>query len=457
MKMWDGRFAKPSDSVMEKLNNSLCVDKRLIEEDVAGSIAWAGALHGCGVLSSGEHGRIVAGLRAVLKDRSAGRLRFKASDEDIHMAIERLLIEKIGETGEKLHTGRSRNDQVATDMRLYVKKHYGSLHGALVEVQKALLSRAESDSGVIMPGYTHLQQAQPILLSHYWLSFLFAMEREKTRCANASALADVMPLGSGAMAGAGFAVDRPKLARFLGFGAICPNSIDAVASRDFVLDGLGCCASLAILLSRYAEDLIIWSSKEFNFIELDDAWSTGSSMMPQKKNPDSLELVRSKAGRCIGNYTAFAATLKGVGLAYYKDLQEDKEPLIDSFHHVQLACGALSGVHKTLSVNSESMRRDLDPFLFATDLADYLVNKNMPFRQAHKLVGKIVAYCIDNGCDFRKLNISRLKGFSPLFEDDVTEIFQWNHSLMHRNIAGGTGYGSVKKQIAIARKIVGVD
>jgi argininosuccinate lyase len=455
MKMWDGRFAKPSDSVMEELNSSLHIDKRLIEEDVAGSIAWAEALRGCGVLSSGEHGRIVAGLRAVLEDHNAGKSRFKACDEDVHMAMERLLVEKIGETGAKLHTGRSRNDQVATDTRLHVKKRYGSLRGALLELQKALLSRAETDRRVIMPGYTHLQQAQPILLSHYWLSFLFAIEREKTRCANASALADVMPLGSGAMAGAGFSVDRRKLARVLGFRAISPNSVDAVASRDFVLDALACCASISILLSRYAEDLIIWSSREFNFIELDDAWSTGSSMMPQKKNPDSLELVRSKAGRCIGNYTAFAATLKGVGLAYYKDLQEDKEPLLDSFDHVHLACAAFSGVLKTLIVKAESMRHDLDPFLFATDLADYLVDKNMPFRKAHKVVGKIVAYCIDNGCDFRKLTLSLLKEFSPLFEKDVTELFQWKRAIMHRNIDGGTGYGSVKKQIVRARTLVG--
>ncbi|MGB7568588.1 MAG: argininosuccinate lyase, partial [Chitinivibrionales bacterium] len=280
MKMWDGRFAKPSDSTMEELNNSLAVDKALIEEDIAGSCAWAGALLACGVLSRAEHDAIMSGLNAILADHHSGAIKYLPTDEDIHMAVERLLVEKIGETGGKLHTGRSRNDQVVTDVRIYVKKRCASIDRGITDVQKSLLKRAEADISVIMPGYTHLQQAQPILLSHYWLSFLFSLEREKKRFANALEGADVLPLGSGALAGAGFAVDREKLAQALGFSRVSPNSIDAVASRDFVLETLACCASLAIACSRYAEDLIVWSSKEFGFIELDDAWSTGSSMMP---------------------------------------------------------------------------------------------------------------------------------------------------------------------------------
>jgi argininosuccinate lyase len=453
MKMWDGRFAKPSDSTMEALNNSLHIDKRLIEEDVVGSIAWAGALCECGVLKEAERESIVVGLKEILEDHANGRLKFLPADEDIHMAVERLLVAKIGEAGEKLHTGRSRNDQVVTDVRLYIKHAYAALRESIQDIQKVLLARAKADDAIVMPGYTHLQQAQPILLPHYWLSLLFALEREKTRCANACALADEMPLGSGALAGAGFPIDRAKLAEALGFSRVSPNSIDAVASRDFVLEALSCCASLALLLSRYAEDLIIWSSREFNFVELDDAWSTGSSMMPQKKNPDSLELIRSKAGRCVGNYTGFAATLKGVGLAYYKDLQEDKEALFDSLDQMRLVCEVFRHVIATLTVNADSMRRDLDPFLLATDIADYLVNKGMPFRQAHKVIGKIVAQCVSQKLDLQKLTVETLKGFSPLFESDVEHALQWELALAHRDLAGGTGSGSVKEQIAQAEKL----
>jgi argininosuccinate lyase len=455
MKMWDGRFKKPSDSIMEELNNSLNIDKILIEEDIAGSCAWAGALLGCGVLSRAEHNRIVSGLKAILADYRSGTIKFLPSDEDIHMAVERLLVEKIGETGGKLHTGRSRNDQVVTDVRLYVKKRCAAIERLITDVQKALLKRAEDDISVIMPGYTHLQQAQPILLSHYWLSFLFSLEREKKRFVNAAESADALPLGSGALAGAGFAIDREKLAQTLGFKRVCPNSIDAVASRDFIVETLSCCASLAIACSRYAEDLIIWSSREFGFIELDDAWSTGSSMMPQKKNPDSLELIRAKAGRLIGNYTGFASTLKGVGLAYCKDLQEDKEPLFNSLSQMELVCTVFARVIETLTVKAEAMARCLDPFLLATDLADYLVEKSMPFRQAHKVVGKIVAYCIEKKRDLQTLAVDELKGFSGLFGPDVLAVFQWENAIAHRNVSGGTGMKSVKAQIAAAKKLIG--
>ena len=440
---------------MEELNNSLAVDKALIEEDIAGSCAWAGALLACGALSRAEHDAITSGLNAILADHKSGAIKFLPSDEDIHMAVERLLIEKIGEAGGKLHTGRSRNDQVVTDVRLYVKKYCVTIERLISGVQKSLLKRAEADISVIMPGYTHLQQAQPILLSHYWLSFLFSLEREKKRFVNASEGADSLPLGSGALAGAGFAIDREKLAETLGLSQVCPNSIDAVASRDFVLETLACCASLAVACSRYAEDLIIWTSKEFGFIELDDAWSTGSSMMPQKKNPDSLELIRAKAGRCIGNYIGFASVLKGVGLAYCKDLQEDKEPLFDSLYQMGLVCTVFAKVIETLAVKAEAMARDLDPFLLATDLADYLVNRSMTFREAHKVVGKIVAYCIEKKRGPQTLTVEELKGFSGLFEADVTGVFRWENAIAHRNVPGGTGLESVKNQLAHAKKLIG--
>ncbi len=454
MKMWDGRFKKGSDPVMESINRSLDVDCRLVEEDIRGSVAWARALAGCGVLSPPELRKIVNGLNAVLRDHRDKGLRFLDSDEDIHMAVERLLVEKIGDPGMKLHTGRSRNDQVVTDVRMYVKKQYDALLRELTGLQTALVARSDKDFTAIMPGYTHLQQAQPILMSQYWLSLVFAIEREKSRCKNARALADVMPLGSGAIAGTGFGIDRKILATDLGFSECSPNSIDAVAGRDFVLDALAGCSSIAVLLSRYAEDMIIWSSREFGFIELDDAWSTGSSMMPQKKNPDSLELIRSKAGRCIGNYTGFAAILKGVGLTYYKDLQEDKKPLFDSFDQMLLVCKVFRNVIETLTVKTEALKRALDPLLLATDMADYLVNKKMPFRQAHKIVGKIVAFCMDNRIEFQKLETAQLREFSPLFGPDVMNIFTWKHALEHRDVFGGTGTKSVRRQISIARKLL---
>jgi argininosuccinate lyase len=405
------------------------------------------------VLSSRECASIARGLGKILAECRQGTVRFQKTDEDIHMAIERLLAANIGAAGEKLHTGRSRNDQVATDTRLYVMRSVDAIQARIAGLQKTLLSRAKKDIKTITPAFTHLQQAQPVLLSQYWLSFLFALEREKARFADAKQCADLMPLGSGAVAGSGFPVDRNFLAKKLGFTKISDNSMDGVASRDFVLQALACCASCGVLLSRYAEDLIIWSSREFSFVELDDAWSTGSSMMPQKKNPDSLELVRGKAGRFVGNHTRFATTLKGVGLAYYKDLQEDKEPLFDSLAQIQLVLEVFANVIATLTVNAQAIKKDLDPLLFATDLADYLVKKGMPFRQAHKVVGKIVACCVESGASLAGLSTEQLREFSPLFGKDAMRVFKWENAIEHRIVAGGTGTASVKRQMEKAEKL----
>jgi argininosuccinate lyase len=343
---------------------------------------------------------------------------------------------------------------VVTDVRLYAMRRIEGIRARLLDIQKALLVRAQSDIQVIAPAFTHLQQAQPILLSHYWLSLLFAVEREKTRFANAADAADVMPLGSGAVAGTGFPINRNYLANKLGFSTISENSIDGVASRDFILEALSCCVSSAVLLSRYAEDLIIWSSREFGFIELDDAWSTGSSMMPQKKNPDSLELIRGKAGRFIGNYTRLAAALKGVGLAYYKDLQEDKEPLIDSFDQLDRIGEVFANAVATLGVKAGSIKNDLDPLLLATDLADYLVSKGMPFRQAHKVVGKIVGECIEKKTELTKFSVDDLKRHSALFGKDAIKVFNWENAIARRSVTGGTGTTSVKSQIIKAKKLI---
>lgn len=439
---------------MEEFNNSLPVDKVLIEEDIIGSIAWANALMGTGVFSEAEARKICEGLRSILDDARADKIKFNSSDEDIHMAVERILIERIGDAGARLHTGRSRNDQVVTDVRLYVKKAMIHVQEQIRLLQKALFRRVEADREIVIPGYTHLQQAQPVYLAHYWLSFLFALQRDRDRCDHAIVTADIMPLGSGAMAGSGFNVDRDKLAADLGFSRISANSIDGVASRDFILESLSAIVSIGLLLSRYAEDLIIWSSREFRFVELDDAWSTGSSMMPQKKNPDSLELIRGKTGRFIGNYTRFAATLKGVGLTYYKDLQEDKEPMFDSVNQICLSLQVFARVVDTLFVNADAIKNDLDPFLAATDLADYLVKKGMPFRQAHKVIGKIVSHCVKSSQPFDKLPLAKLREFSELFTEDVRSQFAWETILANRNIAGGTGPKSLRAQIVAAKKLL---
>jgi argininosuccinate lyase len=454
MKMWDGRFSRPSDRLMEAFNNSLSFDKGLWEEDIAGSLAWARALRKAGILDAREHQKIEKGLRAISAAGRKGTIAFLPGDEDIHMAVERLLTQKIGTAGEKLHTGRSRNDQVATDTRLYVKKALAGIELSLAVLQKTLLRRAEKERDVVIPAYTHLQQAQPVLLSHYWLSFLFALERDKRRVLNAAASGDRCPLGAGAVAGSGFSVDRVAIARELGFSGVTHNSIDAVASRDYLLETLSAIASVGITLSRYAEDLIIWSSREFGFIALDDAWSSGSSMMPQKKNPDPLELIRGKSGRFIGNYTRLAATIKGVGLAYCKDLQEDKEPLFDSVTHAGLCLEVFERVIATLAVDRARVSANMDPLLLATDVADYLVVRGVPFRQAHRVVGRIVAHCVKHRCDLSKLPLDLLQSFHPLFKKDIFKVFSWEQAIAHRDVAGGTGRKSVAWQIVAARKLL---
>jgi len=454
MKMWDGRFSKDTDKLMEAFNNSLPIDKALIKEDIAGSVAWANALAKAGVLVGDERDRIVDGLRSILNDYDNGQISFISSDEDIHMAVERLLVERIGAAGEKLHTGRSRNDQVITDTRLYTKRALAEVGECLCDLQRVVVERAKSDINVIIPGYTHLQQAQPVLLSHYWMSLFSILEREKSRIDHARLSTDILPLGSGAIAGSGFNVDRDAIAAELGFSSVSTNSMDMVASRDFIIEALSAIASIGIHLSRYAEDLIIWSSKEFGFVELDDAWSTGSSMMPQKKNPDSLELTRGKSGRLIGNYVRMATTLKGIGLTYYKDLQEDKEPLFDSINTILIVIKVFANVIATLKVRNDRIKQNMDPFLLATDMADYLVRKGMPFRQAHKVVGRLVGYCAESGVELTDVPVYKLKEFSEIFGNDVTELYSWEQAVNGRSVKGGTSLSSVEDQIAAAEKIL---
>lgn len=453
-KMWDGRFSKPTDRLMEEFNNSLSVDKIFIKEDILGSIAWADALCGAEVLTKKECEEIKNGLENIFSKYTNGELIFLPSDEDIHMAVERLLGDEIGGLAKKLHTGRSRNDQVATDFRFFVKNNLELTKNVLLNFMKSILKRATDDQDIIIAGYTHYQQAQPISMAHYWLSLFFLMERELIKINNTIESTDFSPLGSGAIAGCGFPIDRIALAEDLGFKEPTLNSIDGVASRDFVLDALHNLASIGISLSRYAEDLIVWSTKEFGYVELDDAWSTGSSMMPQKKNPDSLELIRGKTGRLIGNYTRFATTLKGIGLSYFKDLQEDKEPLIDSFHTIDITLQVFAKVLETLKVNEKKIEKSLDPFLLATDIADYLVKKEMPFREAHSVVGKIVGYCVEKNENLNELKLENLKEFSNLFEDDIFGYFDWKQALKNRDVYGGTGPVSIKRQLKQAKEFL---
>jgi argininosuccinate lyase len=453
-KMWDGRFSKASAPLMEQFNNSLHVDRVFIREDIAGSQAWARALGKHGVLAEDEVQTLCSGLDRILERYENNESLFLESDEDIHMAVERILTEDVGDVARKLHTGRSRNDQVATAFRLYAKNCLARTDAGIKHLQKVLLDRALKDRDIIIPGYTHYQQAQPISLAHYWLSFLFLLQRDRERIENARRCADVLPLGSGAIAGSGFPVDRGFLAETLGFRCPMDNSIDGVASRDFVSDALHGFSTLGINISRYAEDLIVWSTYEFGFIELDDQWATGSSMMPQKKNPDSLELIRGKSGRLLGNYTRFSTTLKGVGLSYFKDLQEDKEPFIDSFEQAELILAVLARVLESLTVHKETIARKLNPFLIATDIADYLVRKNVPFRTSHHIVGKIVGYCIENECPLSQLSLEKMREFSPYFEADVQDLFHWETALKGRDIYGGTGPKSISRQLQRARNMV---
>jgi len=455
MKMWDGRFTEKTAELMDRFNASLPFDQRMISEDVDGSIAWARALHKIGIYSSEQLNTIVQALRQIEADYIANRLQFLPTDEDIHMAIERVLTDRVGAIGARLHTGRSRNDQVATDFRMWTLKQLRQIQGLITELQRVLVARSEKEKTIILSGYTHLQQAQPIVLSHYWLSFLFALEREKNRLDSAISCCDMLVLGSGALAGSGFAIDRQALAADLGFSRVSPNSLDGVMSRDFALEALSCLSSLGIVLSRYAEDLIMWSSVEFGYVQLSDAYSTGSSMMPQKKNPDSLELIRGKTGRLIGNYTRLATTLKGLGTTYFKDLQEDKEGIFDSVDTVEMTLRVFTGVVESLRVSPENMQKRLDPLLLATDVADYLVAKGVAFRQAHEIVGKIVHHVITNKISLLSLPVEEFKKFSDKIQDDIVDILSWDAAIAHRNIEGGTGIDSVERQIQQAHELIG--
>jgi argininosuccinate lyase len=451
-KMWSGRFKKQNSQLMERFNRSLSFDIRLYEEDIECNKASALALKKAGILSGQECVKIRKALDDIRKEIESGRVKFLLSDEDIHMAIERLLTEKLGAAGAKIHTGRSRNDQVATDMRLYIMKIARRVSNAIIGLQGTLLERAKEHRKTIMPGYTHLQQAQPVSLAHYLLSFIFALERDLERLSGVYNCADIMPLGSGALAGSGIMLDRRLLSNELGFSWISGNSMDAVSSRDFVIEFLSAAAVLMMHLSRYAEDLIIWSSAEFGFVELADEYSTGSSMMPQKKNPDSLELIRGKTGRVYGNLMQLLTVMKGLPLTYAKDLQEDKECLFDSADTLLIVLPVMDGVIGTMEFKVKRMEESLSELLLATDIADYLAERGVPFRKAHAIVGKITRLCLEKKKSYSRLSLKEWQGFSKHFDKSFISSLTFEQSLKQRNIVGGTGDRSVGLQIKKAEQ-----
>jgi argininosuccinate lyase len=452
--LWGGRFSGVTDPLMRKFNDSIYFDVRLWAADLDGSMAYAAALARADVITEEEADILQDGLDEIRAEFSQNRFEFKAGDEDIHSAVERRLAELVGEPAGKLHTGRSRNDQVATDTRLWLKRQIVELRRHLVYLQQAILARAEEHPDVVMPGYTHLQQAQPVRFGHWLLSYGWMLQRDKERLDDLTRRVDVLPLGSGALSGNPLEVDRHFLAEQLGFAAVSPNSMDAVGDRDYILEFLSWAAILQVHLSRLAEDLIIYSSREFGFIEIDDAYATGSSLMPQKKNADSLELIRAKTGRVVGSLTGLLTVLKGQPSTYNKDMQEDKEPLFDTVDTLSMTLPVAAGVISTLTVNPSAMYEAMDSTMLATELADYLVKKGMPFRQAHHLVGEIVKKAIALDQPLYSFPLAAYQQFSPLFDRDVHTWLTFNRAADRRRSPGGTGETAVREQLALFRQAV---
>lgn len=452
-KPWAGRFREPMAVSAEEFTSSIHFDVRLYKHDVIQSIAYARALVKAHVLTAAECKKIIRALEAIMKEMGSGRLKLDPQLEDVHMNIENFLIERVGEVGKKLHAGRSRNDQVSTDVRMYIKYEVTEVVLLINKLQSVLLDLAEKNIKVIMPGYTHLQRAQPVLLSHHLMAYFEMLQRDKERFLAAGREADVMTLGSGALAGTGFDIDREALAKELGFSRITRNSIDAVSDRDFAVDHIAACALLMMHLSRFSEELIIWSTYEFNFIELSDKFSTGSSIMPQKKNPDVAELCRGKAGRVYGDLLSLLTMMKGLPLAYNRDMQEDKEMLFDATDTVKSVLAIFPDMLATAKFNGEVMTAAARKgFLTATDVAYYLVRRGVPFREAHGIVGKIVAYCEESNMQLEYLSLKQLKQFSDAFTYDVTRILSAESSIANRNMPGGTATIKVKEAIKRARK-----
>lgn len=452
MKLWSGRFTKETASAAWDLNASIAFDQRLALQDVRGSIAWAKSLKQAGILTSEEYQVIKNGLQEVKEEFKLRKFSFKKSDEDIHTAVERRLGELIGPLGGKLHTGRSRNDQVATDFRLWLLDHIPELAEGITILQTAIINRAEADLEVIFPGYTHLQRAQPILLSHWWLSHFWAFQRDLERLSQLQKRTAVMPLGSGALAGTAYGINREALSEDLGFLSPSPNSLDAVSDRDFAAEFLFFAALTGVHMSRLAEGIILFTSAEFGFIELSDAYATGSSLLPQKKNPDVFEIARGKTGTLLGYLTGLLATLKGLPSAYDKDLQEDKVPVFNAFDTLMALSPVLAGALDTLTIKLDKIRSALDANMMAVDLADHLVEQGIPFREAHKLVGQAVQKADENNRTLDSFSAEEFLQISPSFGPEVPTVFDFQRSVARHQAIGGTAPEAVRAQLERAKK-----
>lgn len=451
-KLWGGRFTAPTDQFVEEFTASISFDQRLYRYDIEGSIAHARMLAKQAIIADDEAETIVKGLQEILEEIEAGKLEFKVSLEDIHMNIEARLIEKIGPVGGKLHTARSRNDQVALDVRLYLRDEIKAITEFNSKLQDALLEQAEQNLNVIMPGYTHLQTAQPVLFSHHMLAYFEMLKRDSARYCDLYKRVNVLPLGAGALAGTTFDIDREFVAEQLGFDGVTRNSLDTVSDRDFAIEFCATSSILMMHLSRLAEELVLWSSADFNFIDLSDAFCTGSSIMPQKKNPDVPELVRGKSGRVYGNLVSLLTLMKSLPLAYNKDTQEDKEPLFDTIDTVKGSLKIFADMIREMQVNAEPMRvAAARGFSTATDVADYCVRKGIPFRQAHEIVGKTVRYCIENKKDIPELSLEEFKSFSESIENDIYDFVTLEASVNARRATGGTAREAVEKELLRAR------
>lgn len=454
-KLWGGRFTKTTDQLVEAFNASIQFDQRLYREDIRGSMAHARMLGKVGILTAEEVEAIVTGLAAIRAEIDAGTFEFSVALEDIHMNIEKRLTDRIGQAGAKLHTARSRNDQVALDMHLYMRRETGEIAALLQELLEALTDVAEKNMDVILPGYTHLQRAQPVTFAHHLLTYCQMLTRDFRRLENVWVGADIMPLGAGALAGTTFPIDRKQVAAELNFGAIYDNSMDAVSDRDYLLEFLSFASILMMHLSRLSEEVILWSSAEFGFIELDDAYSTGSSMMPQKKNPDVAELVRGKTGRVYGHLMGLLTTAKGLPLAYNKDLQEDKEGVFDAIDTVKVALAVYRGMLTTMRVRRDKMLAAASgDFANATDLADYLVKKGLPFRQAHEVVGKAVRHAIDTKRLLADIPLNEYRVLSPLFEEDLLKAITIDECVNARRSLGGAAPQEAQRQIELLRIVL---
>ncbi len=454
-KMWGGRFNKSTDTMTDDFNSSISFDQRLFKQDIKGSIAHARMLGKQHIITEEESALIIKTLEEILEDIEAGKIEFSIDMEDIHMNVESILTERIGETGKKLHTGRSRNDQVATDMRLYVKDACDELKEDIRSLAMTLLDLANQHTKTIMPGYTHLQRAQPITFAHHLMAYVEMFKRDIKRLDQVIEMADILPLGSGALATTTYPLDRYYVAQELGFANVSMNSLDGVSDRDFCIDFLEAVSVFMMHLSRFSEEIILWCSSEFGFITLDDAFSTGSSIMPQKKNPDIAELVRGKAGRTFGDLMGFLSTMKGLPLAYNKDMQEDKEPVFDAFDTAKICAVTFEKMIGTMTVNTEVMKKSAaGGFSNATDAADWLVKHGVAFRDAHAIIGKLVFYALEHGKSLDELTLEEYQAVDPVFDDSIYQAIDLQTCVNQRDLIGGPAEATVKRAIAINKGLL---